>query len=74
MKRMALAALLVGLVQWLPSAADAQLLEAIRASDRATVTRLLQSGADPNVRDGTGTTQLSSSNSRGAIQLSSASA
>lgn len=58
MKRVALVASLVILAQWLPHAADQQLLEALRADNKAVVKRLLQSGADPNVRDASGATSL----------------
>jgi ankyrin repeat protein len=58
MKRVALIALLAVLVPSMPRAADERLLEALRASDKAAVKTLLQSGVDQNVRDGGGASAL----------------
>ena len=56
MKRIALIAVLAVLLPSMPRAADERLLEALRANDKAAVRALLQSDADPNVRDSSGAT------------------
>jgi ankyrin repeat protein len=58
MKRVALVAVLAVLVPLMPWAADERLLEALRTNDKAAVKTLLQSGADPNVRDSGGASAL----------------
>src|SRR5262245_14878210 len=60
MKRSTLVAALVLLIflPRTPAAADVPLLDALRAGDRTAVARLLQSGADPQVRDERGATAL----------------
>ena len=58
MKRMALTALAAFVISLAPRAADNALLEAIRVGNAAEATRLVQSGADVNVRDESGATAL----------------
>jgi ankyrin repeat protein len=58
MKRMALTALAAFVISLAPRAADNALLEAIRIGNAAEATRLVQSGADVNVRDESGATAL----------------
>lgn len=51
MKGVVLAAVLATLIPLIPQAADERLLDALRTNNKATVSTLLRSGADPNVRD-----------------------